>query len=157
VNAFDRIAVGDLHPFGSHEFTAERIKRFARAYDPQSFHVDEAAGEASIFGGLCASGWHTASAMMRLLVDYFAALAERAEKAGEPKLVAGTSPGFDNLKWLKPVYAGDVVAFTGRVAAKRLSGSRPGWGLVSMETTGTNQTGEPVFAITTHVFVVAGA
>jgi len=156
MNAFERITVGEIHPFGTHEFTAERIKRFATAYDPQLFHVDEDAARRSAFGGLCASGWHTASAMMRLLVDHFAGLARAAIAAGEPPLVFGPSPGFDDLKWLKPVYAGDTIAYTGRVTAKRLSRSRPGWGLVSMEVTGANQKGEPVFAITTQVFVQAG-
>jgi acyl dehydratase len=153
VNAYDRIAVGDAHVFGSHTFTADAIKRFAAKYDPQPVHVDEKAAKASPAGRLCASGWHTAAAMMRLLVDYFDAQEARARAAGEPFLVSGPSPGFDDLKWPQPVYAGDTVTYTARVVAKRPSRSRPGWGLMSMTTTGINQNGATVFSVTTHVFV----
>jgi acyl dehydratase len=155
MNAFDRIAIGEVHAFGSHLFTAEEIKRFAVAFDPQAFHLDEDAAKASIFGGLCASGWHTASAMMRLLVDHFAGLAERAKAAGEPVLTLGPSPGFEQLKWQRPVYAGDTITFTCLILGKRTSRSRPGWGILSLETTGVNADGEPVFAVTAHVFVRA--
>ena len=110
--AFDAIAIGRHFDFGVYEFTAERIKDYACQFDPQIFHLDEAAAEKSAFGGLCASGWHTASALMRLQVDYFAALANQGETL--PRF--GMSPGFDNLKWLKPVYAGDRVAYSGTVA-----------------------------------------
>jgi acyl dehydratase len=151
VNAYDRIAVGDTHVFGSHTFAAEAIKRFAAKYDPQPVHVEEQAARAN--GGLRASGWHTASAMMRLLVDYFDSLEARARAAGEPYLVSGPSPGFDDLKWPHPVYAGDTVTYTARIVAKRPSRSRPGWGLLSMTTTGVNQEGKTVFSVTTHVFV----
>jgi acyl dehydratase len=63
------------------------------------------------------------------------------------------SPGVENLKWLKPVYADDRIAYSGVVSARRLSRSRPGWGIVSIEFTGENQKGEPVFTMTGHVFV----
>jgi acyl dehydratase len=153
VNAYDRISVGDTHVFGSQTFTADAIKRFALKYDPQPVHVDEAAAKASAAGGLCASGWHTASAMMRSLVDYFDAMEARARAAGEPYLNSGPSPGFDDLKWPHPVYAGDSITYTARVVAKRPSRSRPGWGLLSMTATGVNQDGKTVFSVTTHVFV----
>ena len=145
MTAFDRITVGETFEFGSYEFTAERIKRFANAWDPQPFHVDEAAGAQSHFGGLVTSGWHTASVLMRRQVDYF---------AGHPSAPRfGPSPGFDDLKWLKPVCAGDRVAFSGRVAGKRHSRSRPGFGIVSMAFFGTNQNGQSVLSMTGHVFV----
>jgi len=151
VNAYDRIAVGDTHVFGSHTFTAEAIRRFAGKYDPLPAHVDDAAARTN--GGLRASGWHTASAMMRLLVDYFDTQEARARAAGEPFLVSGPSPGFDDLKWPHPVHDGDTVTYTARIVAKRPSRSRPGWGLMSMTTTGLNQDGGTVFSVTTHVFV----
>jgi acyl dehydratase len=160
MTAYERIAVGDVREYGRHLFTAEEIKRFAGAFDPQPFHMDEAGGQASIFGGLCASGWHTASVMMRLLVDSFAREAELAVARGEPAPQFGPSPGFDDLKWLKPVYPGDEVTFSARVVGKRLSKSRPGWGIVSTEVTGVNQNGKRVFVVTTQVFaarVTAGA
>jgi acyl dehydratase len=153
VTAYDRIALGEIRELGAYTFTADEIKRFARAYDPQSFHIDEEAAKASIFRGLCASGWHTASVMMRLLVDYSTREEASAASRGEVPLRRGLSPGFDSLKWLKPVYAGDTITFVGQVVGKRKSASRPDWGIVSMETTGTNQKGEPAFTITTHVFV----
>jgi acyl dehydratase len=156
VNAYERIAIGDTHVFGSKTFTADSIKRFAEKYDPQAFHLDETAAKQSGFGRLCASGWHTASAMMRLLVDYFDSVEARARAAGEPYLVSGPSPGFDDLRWPHPVYAGDTVTYTARIVAKRPSRSRPGWGLLSMTTTGVNQYGRQVFSVTTHVFVETG-
>jgi len=148
VSAFDGIAVGDPVEFGSYEFTAERIKRFARDWDPQAFHMDEAQAAETPFAALCASGWHTASVMMRLQVDYFAAHRGHG-------LSFGPSPGFDDLKWPQPVYAGDRVTFSGRVVAKRRSRSRPGTGIVTTEFSGVNQNGEAVFSMTAHVFVAA--
>ena len=147
--AWDAIAIGKRHDFGAYDFTAERIKNFARQFDPQPFHVDETAAARSVFGGLIASGWHTAAVATRLYVDYFAARAAR----GEPVPRFGVSPGVDNLKWLKPVFAGDRVSYSGTVSAKRLSQSRPGWGLVAFDFAGENQKGELVFAMTGHVFV----
>jgi len=151
-SAYERVAVGDVHQFGSHTFTAEEIKRYANAFDPQRFHVDEAAGAESHFGGLAASGWHTAAVMMKLRVAYFARETERATARGEPVPRFGPSPGFDDLKWMRPVNAGDTITFTDRIVAKRETKSRPGWGIVSTETTGVNQRGEPVFSIIGHVF-----
>ena len=152
MTAYEKIAVGDHHDFGSHLFTTEEIKRFAGVYDPQRFHTDEAEAAKTHFGALCASGWHTASVMMRLFVDHFSRETERARGRGEAAPRFGPSPGFDDLKWLKPVYAGDRIAFTGEVTAKRELRSRPGWGIVTLITTGVNQNGEPVFAFTGHIF-----
>lgn len=143
---FNSIAIGATAEIGTYDFTAERIKHFAREWDPQHFHVDEAAAAKSPFGALCASGWHTASVMMRLQVDFFT-------RRGGPRF--GPSPGFDDLKWLRPVYAGDRVTYSARVVAKRRSRSRPAMGIVSTEFTGANQNGEPVFSMTAHVFLAA--
>jgi acyl dehydratase len=156
VTAYERIAVGDVHDYGSHTFTAEEIKRFARAYDPQAFHVDEAAGAASHFAGLAASGWHTAAVMMKLRVAYFVKEAERAAGRGETYPRFGPSPGFDDLKWKKPVNAGDTITFSDKVIARRASKSRPGWSIVTFEAVGVNQRGETVFSMTGHVFAAIG-
>lgn len=150
---YEDVVIGSTHPFGAHRFTAEEIRRFALAYDPQPFHLDEEAAKASPFGAICASGWHTASVMMGLLTRYFARASERARLEGRAVAPLGPSPGFDDLKWLRPVYPGDTVEFTGRIVAKRVSASKPAWGLVTFETTGVNQNGETVFAVTGHVFV----
>jgi acyl dehydratase len=157
MTAYERITIGDTFDLGSHHFGAEEIKRFAGAYDPQRFHTDEAEAAKTHFGALCASGWHTAAVMMRLFVKYFASEIERANARGENALQLGPSPGVDELKWLKPVYAGDDIAFSGRIVAKRKSGSRPGWGLVSIETVGVNRKGDPVFSCISHVFAAIDA
>jgi acyl dehydratase len=151
VSAYDAIAVGETHDFGSYEFTAERIVGFARRFDPQVFHVDAEAARATAFGGLCASGWHTCAVLMRLQVDYFAARAR--DDPAAPRF--GPSPGFEDLKWLRPVYAGDRIAFSGTVTAKRLSASRPGTAIVTTAITGTNQNGEAVLSVTVPVMVLA--
>ena len=153
MTAFDRIALGEARELGAHHFTADEIIRFAAAYDPQPFHLDEEAGARSLFGGLCASGWHTAAAMMRAFVDFAVREAEHAKRRGEAPLRYGVSPGFDDLKWLRPVYPGDTITFTGEVTAKRRSKSRSGWGILTLATRGMNQKGEPVFTVTSHLFV----
>lgn len=149
---FEDLAVGDVAVLGQWEFTAGDIKRFAQRYDPQPFHLDEAAAARSHFGALCASGWHTAAVWMKVMTAYQERLAEDARAAGRPVAVLGPSPGFRDLKWLRPVYAGDVLTYRSRISGKRISGSRPGWGLVTQDNTATNQKGEQVFAFTATVF-----
>ncbi len=150
---FEDIEVGETYAVGRHTFGADEIKAFARRFDPQLFHVDEEAGAASHFGGLCASGWHTAVIWMRLMVDYRRRFVEQAQTRGEP--IAGTGPGlgFRDLKWLKPVYAGDTVDYSTEVVETRISESRPGFGLMTIRSTGTNQNGEPVISFVSTTFV----
>ena len=147
------IAVGERFELGSHTYTADDIKRFARKYDPQPFHLDEAAAAKSPFGGLIASGWQTASVWMRLMVDYQRREDEARRAKGEAVASLGPSPGFRELKWLKPVYAGDTVTYSTEIADKRASNSRPGWGLISIRNTGVNQKGEPVISFISVVFL----
>ncbi len=156
MSAYAAIAVGDIYDYGSHTFTAEEIKTFAGAFDPQPFHIDEEAGKSSQFGGLVASGWHTAAVMMKLRVAYLTRAIEAARARNVPAIRFGPSPGFDDLKWLKPVYAGDTITYTDKVIGKRETRSRPGWAIVSMETTGTNQKGEVAFSVIGHVFAETG-
>jgi acyl dehydratase len=143
---WDALTVGEQHTLGEYTFHAEDILRFARAYDPQPFHVDEAAAKASLLGGLCASGWHTAAVFMKLNVAYSRKTAEAFVAAGNPAPRAGPSPGFRELRWPRPVFAGDTVTYTHTVTGKRPSESRPGWGLVEGRTEGVNQNGEPVIS-----------
>ena len=150
---FEDIPVGERSRIGSHSFTVEEIKRFAGAFDPQPFHIDEAAAEKSHFGRLCASGWHTLAVWMRLNIRDMQQNGQERAAAGAPAARMGPSPGFDALKWLRPVYAGDTIAFETQVTSKRVSRSRPHWGLVTMESTGRNQDGEVVVSFTGHVFV----
>ena len=150
---FEDIEVGEQVELGSHTFSAEDIKRFAGAYDPQPFHLDEAVAAKSHFGKLCASGWHTLAVWMKLNIRELQRQNEKRTAAGERIAQMGPSPGFDDLKWLKPVYAGDTVTYGFEISAKRESRSRPGWGLVSFKNSGWNQSGEPVISFTGHVFI----
>jgi acyl dehydratase len=150
---FESIEIGDRREVGSHTFTAEDIKRFAARFDPQLFHLDEEAARRSHFGALCASGWHTAAVHMRLLVLHHQRMQAEMRARGEPIAKWGPSPGFKNLKWVRPVYAGDTITFAGEVIDKRTSASRPGWGIIIGRTTGTNQKDELVFEFQSAGFV----
>jgi acyl dehydratase len=148
----DDLQVGDTRALGSYRFEAEDIIRFASAYDPQSFHMDPEAAKRSLFGGLCASGWHTAAIWMKLMLQHRERARAEAARLGRPLPVLGPSPGFKNLRWLKPVYAGDTVTYASTVTATRPSASRPGWGLAFQRNSGVNQHGEEVFSFDGMVF-----
>jgi acyl dehydratase len=150
---FEEIHVGDTFAVGRHSFTADEIKAFARRFDPQLFHLDEPAAERSHFGALCASGWHTAVVWMRLMVDYRRGMMEAARARGEPVARLGPALGFRELKWLKPVYVGDLIEYTSEVIETRLSISRPRSGLMTIRSTGVNQNGEPVISFVSTTFV----
>jgi acyl dehydratase len=149
----DDIKVGERAELGSHTFTADEIKAFARRFDPQAFHLDEAAAARSQFGALCASGWHTASMWMRFLVAYRMRDDEARRARGEPIATLGPALGFRNLKWLKPVYVGDTISFATEVIDTRLSQSREGWGLMTTRNTGVNQHGDMVLSFESTAFV----
>ncbi len=150
---FEDLQIGERNEIGSHTFTAEEIKAFAARYDPQPFHLDEEAAKRSHFGGLVASGWHSAAMWMRLAVDRRKRHAEEARARGEPFAALGPSPGFRELKWLVPVYAGDTITYATEVIGKRESASRPGWGLMQVFNTGTNQHGKLVLSFLSTAFV----
>lgn len=143
---FDDLEVGLRRELGSYRFTAENIKAFARQYDPQPFHLDEEAGRNSLFGGLAASGWHIGAACMKCLVADGQRRAAEAKALGEVPAVWGPSPGFRELRWIKPVLAGDTVTFYNVIEALRPSTSRPQWGLIQARTSGANQRGESVYS-----------
>ena len=151
---WEDIVLGERVELGSHIFTADDIKSFARRFDPQLFHLDEAAAARSHFGALCASGWHTASIWMRLMVEHYKREDAARRARGEPVAVLGPSPGFRELKWLKPVYVGDTIAYATEVVEKRASKSRPEWGLISIRNSGANQKGEPVITFVSTAFVM---
>jgi acyl dehydratase len=150
---FEEIKIGDRHELGSFTFTADNIVTFARQFDPQPFHLDEEAGRKSIFKGLAASGWHVAAVCMKLLVANFQREAQERAARGEPPIVNGPSPGFKELKWIKPVLAGDTVTYTSEVIAMRPLASRPEWGLVNFFNTGVNQRGERVYSFIASGFL----
>ncbi len=138
--SYEDLEVGSSIEVGQHVFTPEEIKAFAERYDPQPFHLDEAAGRASPFGGLVASGWHTCSVFMGMLV----------RNTLQDSTCLG-SPGVDEIRWLKPVRAGDTITMHNNVIDKRVSVSRPDRGIVSTEWVGVNQHGETVITVRSNV------
>lgn len=127
---------GSVREFGKHTLTREAIVRFAGEFDPQPFHLDEAAAEASLFGALSASGWHTCALVMRMMCDDF--LLDSASLG---------SPGLDHIKWLKPVLVGDTLRVRLQVQEARPMASRPHVGLVRFEWQAFNQKSEPVLTM----------
>ena len=126
-------AVGQTFGSGRLRVDEARIKSFAAEFDPQPFHLDEAAARDSIFRGLAASGWHTAALTMRLLVG------------SELKPAGGiVGAGFDEFRWPKPVRPGDELRVESEVLEVRPSKSRPDQGLIKVRTTTLNQNGEAV-------------
>ncbi len=150
---FEDMRVGDHVVLGSHLFTAEDIKIFARQYDPQRFHIDEAEGRNSHFGALIASGWHTGSIWMRKMVDSNKIAIDDMRRRGERIPLIGPSPGFREMKWHKPVFAGDTVTYAAEIVDMRISQSKPGRGLVNMLATGDNQHGERVMSFISTTFI----
>lgn len=128
--------VGESVEVGTHTFTEAEIIAFARQFDPQPFHVDPSAAKASFFGGLIASGWHTCSIAMRLMVDKYVG---RSASLG--------SPGLDNIRWVSPVRAGDTITYRRTTTAARASESKPGVGLVHSRWEARNQKGELVMTM----------
>jgi acyl dehydratase len=150
---FEDIKIGQRRAVGSFTFTADAIKHFAAQFDPQRFHLDEEEGRKSLFGGLAASGWHVGSVCMKLMVADGKRQAKEAHARGEKVAVWGPSPGFRELRWIKPVLAGDTVSFSSEVETLRTSDTRPEWGIVQVRNTGTNQRGEVVFSFLATAFV----
>ncbi len=150
---YEEMETGVRRELGAYTFTAEAIKKFAALYDPQRFHLDEEAGRQSLFGGLAASGWHVGSVCMKMLVADAQRQAKEALARGEKVAVWGPSPGFRDLRWIRPVLAGDTITFSTAIESKRLSDSRPGWGILQAASRGVNQRGEEVYSIRATAFV----
>jgi len=150
---FEDVEIGDRANIGTHTFTRDEIIAFAGRWDPQPFHLDDEAAEASQFGALCASGWHTACTWMRLNVEDGARRIGEAMAAGRPVPRIGPSPGLFDLKWLRPVYVGDTIAYSWTVTDKRASKSRPDWGLITYHAEGINQDGVTVISFNGRFFL----
>ena len=150
---FEDLEIGARREVGSFTFTADAIKKFAAQFDPQRFHLDEEEGRKSLFGGLAASGWHVGSVCMKLLVADGQRRAREAAARGETIAVWGPSPGFRDLRWIRPVLAGDTLSFASVVETRRASDSRPEWGIVEIRNSGTNQRGELAFSFLGAAFV----
>ncbi len=150
---FEDLRIGTRIEVGSHTFTADEIKAFALTYDPQPFHVDEAAAARSSFGALCASGWHTAAVCLRLIVTDRQRRHAEMRQRGEPVARTGPSPGLRDLKWLKPVYVGDTISFAHEIVELRILPDRPDVGLRVSRNTGTNQHGDLVYSVLSSTFI----
>lgn len=148
--------IGETVTLGSHTFEADEIKAFAAKYDPQRFHMDEEEARHSVFGRLCASGWHTAATWMKYNLRKREDAGTRPWEGPGERPEFGPSPGFQNLKWLKPVYAGETVTFTRRALAHRALASRPGWRLLTIACEAFDSTGDKVLEFESAVLVKAG-
>jgi acyl dehydratase len=140
----DDLAAGQVYePRGESEpISAEAIKAYAAQFDPQPFHLDEAAAAGTLFGGLAASGWHTASLTMRLLLQY-----------GLPLAGGIVGAGIEELRWPRPLRPGDRLRVRSEVLEVRPSRSRPQQGLAKIRTTTLNQNDEPVQVFTGNLVV----
>ena len=142
--AYEDFHEGASIALGPKQVTAEEIIDFASEFDAQPMHLDEAAGKASLLGGLAASGWHTCAMFMRMLCDAF--------------LLQSTSqgaPGIESVKWKRPVLAGDTLTGSVTVTSRRRSKSRPTLGFVSTRAELFNQRGDSVFELENTVMFLA--
>ncbi|HEX3093857.1 MAG TPA: MaoC family dehydratase [Candidatus Angelobacter sp.] len=137
----DDLSVGQQFTSGTFHITDEKIRAFASEFDPQPFHLDEAAAQASVFGGLAASGWHTAAIAMRLLVD------------GGLPLGNGIIGLGGELAWPKPTRPGDTLRVESEILEILPSRSKPNQAIVKVRSTTLNQHGEPVHSFTSKCLV----
>ena len=128
--------VGEVEQIGGKRVDRDELIEFARQFDPQPFHVDEAEAKQSMYGGLIASGWHTCAMVMRMMCD---AYLSHSASVG--------SPGIDNLKWLKPVRPGDTISARRTTLETRASKSKPDIGIVNNLWEVFNQNGEMVMSM----------
>ena len=139
---FEDYVPGAIHDLGSVVVDEQEIIAFAQQFDPQPFHLDKEWAEKSTFGGLIASGWHTACMAMRLIVDHY--LSEVSSEG---------SPGIDELRWLRPVRPGDQLSVRATILDARLSRSRPERGIVRSQIETLNQDEEVVMHLTSTIFI----
>jgi acyl dehydratase len=137
----DDLKIGQRFTSGTLALDAEQIKTFAREYDPQPFHLDEAAAQNSIFKGLAASGWHTAALTMRLLVS------------GGLPLAGGSIGAGGEIAWPRPTRPGDILQVESEVIAVTPSRSRPDRGIATVRSETKNQRGEVVQVLTAKLMV----
>jgi acyl dehydratase len=137
----DDLAVGQKFTTSSVTLTVEGCKAFAAEFDPQPFHLDEAAARASVFGRLAASGWYTASLSMRLLVE------------GELTIAGGLIGLGGEITWPRPTYPGDTLRVETEVLSIRVSESKPDRGVVTARNVTLNQHGEPAQVMVVKMLV----
>jgi len=152
----DFLQMGETIVIGSHRFEADEIKAFAQKFDPQPFHLDEEAARNSVFGGLCASGWHTVSVWMQVNLRHLEAVGERPWTGDGPRPAFGPSPGFRKLRWLKPVHAGSTLTYSRRAMHLRSHVARPGWNILTSLCEAHDQTGDKVLEFESDVLLKTG-
>jgi len=140
---FEDFEVGETCRFGRYEVTREEVLEFAGKYDPQPFHLDDEAAAKTHFGRLAASGWHTCSMTMAMMVE---------NRRHEPVAALGAA-GIDELRWLRPVYPGDVLSCETELLEKRRSKSKPGMGILKSRTATFNQHGEKVLEMVSIIMI----
>ena len=145
-NRYEDVVIGARTELGTRTFTREDIIRFASKYDPQPFHLSDEGAAASHFGRLSASGWHTAATYMRLFIDTRDRVRAQAGSLRFALNPGRPSPGFTNLRWIRPVHAGDMLAYDTVVFAKEPH-ARPGLGIIHNRASAANQKGVTVFEI----------
>jgi len=133
---FEDYVAGSVHEFGRIAVDEREVIEFASRYDPQPFHTDPLAARRSPFGGLIASGWHTAGLMMRLVVEHYLS-----------RVASLASPGVDELRWTQPVRPGDTLSVRATVLEARRSRSKPDRGIVHTRFEVLNQRGEVVMSV----------
>jgi len=143
---YEDINPGDKLELGGHTFSEEEIVKYNLQYDDQYFHTDPELAKHSHFGGIIASGWHTALVGQRKIVDGLFAEEARLRALGEEPGVSGPSPGINKMAFITPVKPGDTISFELSVTDKRPSKSLPGWGLLFNNMKATNQRDELVYS-----------
>jgi acyl dehydratase len=143
---FEEHDEGITAALGYYDFTRENVLAFARKFDPQPFHLDDEAAARGPFGKLSASGWHTAAGWMKCYVASNHEARARLAAVGKALPEVGPSPGFNDMRWHRPVFVGDTVIYSSRVTSTRPLASRPEWGIVFSHSKGVNQNGELVFS-----------
>lgn len=141
---YEDLTMGETEEFGSYIVTKEEVIDFATKYDPQPFHLDEELAKQSVFGNLCASGWHTGAMMMRMIVD-------RSITSGFASM---GSPGLDKIEWKKPVFPGDTLSLRGKIVDMRESKSRPNIGLLKSDYEVVNQHGDVVMRVIANSMIL---
>ena len=140
---YEDMAVGEVHRFGAYAVTREEVIAYATKFDPQPFHLDDAAAAQTHFGRLSASGWHTCGMTMAMIVANHQALGHQGLG----------SPGIDELRWLRPVYPGDTLSVETEVLEKRRSATKPDRGIFTTATRVFNQDGVMVMSMNSRAMV----
>jgi acyl dehydratase len=147
---YEDVPLNEVSVLGRYTFTEENIIAFAKAYDPQPFHIDRDAAARSPYGGIIASGWHTAAVWMKLMIAYRRAQIAAGAEATQANYV---SPGVRDLRWHLPVRPGTTLIYTNQSCAKRDWPTRPQFGLVEGKNEARNEAGNLYYSFINRVLI----